>query len=100
SPALAALLLKPRAKGSYEALPRLSFLIAGAWAGYQFLGEGLGLLAGKLPPGQAAQVQALVGWWTPWVGAALGLLAGWAVSRPLNWLLGWVFGTFNDWFNY
>src|SRR3989449_824812 len=34
SPALAALLLKPRAKGTYEALPRLSFVLVGAFVGY------------------------------------------------------------------
>src|SRR5437867_9962917 len=34
SPALAALLLKPRAKGTYQALPRMSFVLLGAWAAY------------------------------------------------------------------
>src|SRR5262249_1454664 len=34
SPALSALLLKHRTKGVYQALPRLAFVIAGAWLGY------------------------------------------------------------------
>ncbi len=38
SPALAAMLLKPRRKGHYEALPWPAFLIIGAWAGFKYLG--------------------------------------------------------------
>src|SRR5438309_677499 len=34
SPALAALLLKPRVKGTYQALPRPMFVLVGAWLGY------------------------------------------------------------------
>src|SRR5437868_9305704 len=34
SPALSALLLKPRAKGTYEALPRLAIVLLAAAAGY------------------------------------------------------------------
>src|SRR6185295_14198956 len=34
SSALAALLLKPRAKGAYQALPRISFVLLGAWGVY------------------------------------------------------------------
>ena len=41
SPALAALLLRPRQKGVYQALPRLAFVAIGCWAGVQ--------LAGALP---------------------------------------------------
>ncbi len=35
SPALAALLLRPRKKGVYQALPLLAFLVAGGWLGWQ-----------------------------------------------------------------
>src|SRR5262249_44797186 len=38
SPALAALLLKPRRKGVYQTLPWPAFLILGCWAGYTRLG--------------------------------------------------------------
>ena len=38
SPALAAMLLKPRRKGHYDALPWPAFLIIGAWAGFKYLG--------------------------------------------------------------
>src|SRR5207244_6559604 len=39
SPALCALLLRPRGKGSYEALPRFSFVVAGGLLGWLFLGS-------------------------------------------------------------
>src|SRR5579884_1457964 len=38
SPALAALLLRPRTKGVYQALPWPAFVVAGGWAGYALLG--------------------------------------------------------------
>ena len=38
SPALAAMLLQPRVKGQYQALPRLAFVALGAWQGYVRLG--------------------------------------------------------------
>ena len=38
SPALAAMLLRPRKKGHYETLPWPAFLIMGAWAGFKYLG--------------------------------------------------------------
>ena len=41
SPALSALLLKPRQKGSYEALPWFAFVVWAAGLGYAFLGPHL-----------------------------------------------------------
>ena len=41
SPALAAMLLRPRQKGDYQALPRLAFVALGAWEGYVWLGPHL-----------------------------------------------------------
>src|SRR5205807_8140791 len=37
SPALSALLLKSRDKATSEALPRFAFLLAGSWAGWEWL---------------------------------------------------------------
>ena len=37
SPALAALLLRPREKGVYQALPRIAFLALGGWLGWEYL---------------------------------------------------------------
>jgi multidrug efflux pump len=99
SPALAALLLKPQDKGGVvrRPLPRLAFALAGAWAGYAYLGP---WLAGVIPPalaahlGDAAEVAALA------AGVATALVAGWFVGRPLNWLLGWFFWGFNAAFDF
>src|SRR4051812_22476926 len=64
SPALAALLLRPREKGHFEPLPWFTFLPMGAWLGHKFLG----------------------GWVMRWVGGAvLGLPAG---ELP-SWLTVW-----------
>ena len=41
SPALAALLLRPRQKGVFQALPWPAFVAAGGWAGYALLGPEL-----------------------------------------------------------
>ena len=38
SPALAAILLKPKNKGSYQALPVLAIVALGCWLGYARLG--------------------------------------------------------------
>ena len=45
SPALAALLLKPRQKGVFQALPWPAFVGIGGWAGYALLGPYIGALA-------------------------------------------------------
>src|SRR5205085_2674947 len=37
SPALAALLLRPRTRGVSEVLPRVAFVLLGGWLGYEYL---------------------------------------------------------------
>jgi multidrug efflux pump subunit AcrB len=97
SPALSALLLRPRNKGAAPPLPRLAFPLAGAWLGWELLAprlaEGLGHLA--LPPSAAE-----LSWLAPVSAAVAGALAGWLVSRPLNWVLGLLFRGFNAGFNW
>jgi multidrug efflux pump len=68
SPALTAVLLRPRTNGAAEVLPRLFYVVVG------------GLLA----------------YWsfTPWI-ALIGCAAGWLVARPVNFLLGVFFRLFN-----
>jgi multidrug efflux pump len=106
SPALAALLLRPRQHHTHEALPRFAFLLLGCFAGYSWLpghlmqhGQSpslhadvsLGALLASIahvlhvPPERAAEGAA----------AVIGGLAGWAVSRPANWLLSIFFTLFN-----
>jgi multidrug efflux pump subunit AcrB len=94
SPALAALLLRPRVKGVFQALPWPAFVAAGGWAGYAFLGPQLL----KLAPISG------LGFESPWIsldfaagllGMTLGALAGYSVSGVLNRLFGWTFYLFN-----
>src|SRR5262249_22585181 len=106
SPALAAMLLKPRRKGVYQALPWPAFLALGAWAGYLWLGPYLlahgadsARWAGTAPASYVLDLARAMG--LPperaagLAGAFLGALAGWAAGRPLNQLLGRIFDLFN-----
>ncbi len=76
SPALCALLLKPREAGKYEALPRWAFVLIGGWLGYElaylpaaapFFGR-----VAALAPNVPDVMQAL-----PWVAALVGAVVGW-----------------------
>jgi multidrug efflux pump len=90
SPALAAILLKPRKKGQFEALPRLAFMLAGAYLGY-WLGKSPAL---ALPTVSFLSPEIVR--WVPAVAlAALGFGVGWLLGRPLNWVLGECFQWFN-----
>ena len=106
SPALSAMLLRPRQKGDYQALPRVAFLALGAWAGFVWLGPYL--LPFVKTSGLASKVVAAgilpdLGWKAvqdPKIASGLagGLIAGligWVISRPLNQGLGWFFDLFN-----
>jgi len=97
SPALSALLLRPRQKGVYQALPVLAFVGLGVWAGYAWIGPvvspwALARVPLDLPPA-----------WEPWVGPVIGVLlgafVGWLVSSVLNRVLGWCFYLFNKGFD-
>jgi multidrug efflux pump len=106
SPALAAMLLKPRRKGHYDALPWPAFMIIGAWAGFKYLGpmatehvRSSMLTAGATPlvtmvdlarnmgvePGTAAVCAA----------SLLGAIVLLCLSKPLNWVCGAGFELFN-----
>jgi multidrug efflux pump len=82
SPALAALLLRPRQQGRSEALPRLAFVVLGAWLAWKWLAP--------MP-----QVQDYLGQWASWAAVLAGAVAGLLAGRPLNSLLGWFFRLFN-----
>jgi len=90
SPALAALLLKPREKHSAPPLPWPAFVIAGGWLGWQFLAP---QMVHRLTP---------EGFWLgamPYVAAAIGAIGGGVISWPLNRLLALLFAAFNKLFN-
>ncbi|MGO9920261.1 MAG: efflux RND transporter permease subunit, partial [Isosphaeraceae bacterium] len=106
SPALAAMLLRPRRPGVYETLPRVAFLFLGCLAGYMWLPgtlldqEGSSayladtsvatFFCGTAQAFGLAPQRAAEG-----AGVILGGLLGWALSRPLNRVLGIFFGLFN-----
>jgi multidrug efflux pump len=88
SPALSALLLRSRDKGSSEAMPRLAFVLAGGWLGWIWLKP---LLESYTP---------LPEWPAAAVALSLALAAGWFAGPLLNFVIGAVFRGFNigfDW---
>jgi multidrug efflux pump len=87
SPALSALLLKPRNKQSAPPLPWPLYPVIGGLVGYLTLPD---LLSGRWP--LLAEVP-------PWAPAVVvGVLAGALLAAPLNLGLGWFFRRFNDGF--
>src|SRR5262249_1286765 len=104
SPALTALLLKPRTKGSTTPpLPRVAFRLAGAWLCGQFLSPWLAPWIERgvehLPPNLAAELQPNSFGIAGIVMILVGGVAGRVVGDPLNRILGWCFRTFNAGFD-
>ena len=94
SPALAALLLRPKTAQSARApLPVLAYIALGGYLGWAYLSP---LLAPRF-------AQAMHGggpWWSAQAaGLAAGAVAGWLVSWPMNRVLGAFFVLFNAAFN-
>ncbi len=99
SPALCALLLKPRQAGRYEALPRLALVLIFGWLGY-ILGASprtLDLLRGWLPSATGAAYFPVA---LPWASAAVLAVVGWFLAPLINFGLGWTFRMFNLGFKY
>ncbi len=94
SPALSAVLLRPREAGRSEVLPRVLYAAVGGWMAYQSLTPWLAVCIQDLSLLSAAIAEALL-WAAPWVAALGGAAMGWLLGRPMNWLLGWLFGWFN-----
>jgi multidrug efflux pump subunit AcrB len=86
SPALSALLLKPKGHGKHgEVLPPFAYVLLGGYLGWQWLSPWLtGRPGNTLGP---AQVQA--------VATAAGAVAGWVLHKPLNRVLSVTFSAFN-----
>jgi multidrug efflux pump len=109
SPALSAILLRPRARGTFEALPWFAFIPIGAWVGHK-LGLHWGTVwtqgltawaAGKgLVPADFQAPPALVLWWPVVAGGLAAGVVGLILGRPLNWLLGLTFRAFNKGFDF
>jgi multidrug efflux pump subunit AcrB len=112
SPALTALLLKPkpvgqtrlsgrqtsqtRVSGPPEVLPRLAFVLIGGWLSWRYLTPILTTPLKDLPDIDPSQSSSLLVSWSPGLLVAfIGAVAGWVLSPPLNRLLGWLFRGFN-----
>ena len=102
SPALAAILLRSRKKGSFEALPWLAYPPIGAWIGHKIgLHWLISVLAALHLHPSPTVANALGQWWAPIAFGALAMtMVGLVLSRPLNFLLGWSFRQFNCAFDY
>lgn len=97
SPALAAILLRPRQKGVYDALPRIAFAIAGGWLAWKFLP---GIVEAQIYPITFEVGWLHSQWFMPTICTIVGCVAGWFLGKPLNVALGWSFHIFNlgfDW---
>jgi multidrug efflux pump subunit AcrB len=82
SPALAAILLRPRKRGTYEPLPRLAFLLVGGGLGYW---AAVRWLAPELPQGALPVVGSVTYQQAaPWTAAVSLGLAACILAGPLN----------------
>ncbi len=90
SPALAAILLKPRAKGEYVGLPAVVFAGVGVWVSTHLRLPILHWCEANLDVDQPDVLA--------WAVLPIGAVVGWLLASPLNKLLGWFFAGFNRMF--
>ena len=100
SPALAALLLRPKGHGgSATALPRLFYSVTGALAAWQFLTPKLEPVLKRIPVQQLGvpTIQKVVAnpLFVEGLAIVLGLVAGWIIGKIIDRLLVGFFGLFN-----
>jgi multidrug efflux pump len=97
SPALTAMLLRPRGKDAAPPLPHLAFPLAGGLAAYFFaapwLHDQLGRLLADFP--DMAYLARDQEWLVPALAIGIGVVAAWFLGKPLNLLLKWIFHGFN-----
>ncbi|HVX11494.1 MAG TPA: multidrug efflux RND transporter permease subunit [Pirellulales bacterium] len=92
SPALAALLLRPRTAGARDVLPKPAYAVAGAAAGFLWLAPWLISLAGRLPSAKVSGVLSPIALTS--LAILVGAVAGWFLARPINWALTRFFALF------
>jgi len=95
SPALTALLLRSRNKETAPPLPTFIFPVIGGWLGWELLAPRVMNLLTEAPASMLAYVRQAPAWAVPATSALVCAAAGWAVSRPLNYLLRRFFQAFN-----
>jgi len=99
SPALAALLLRPKDKSRNEALPKPAFVLLGGWAGAELLAPWVAKIPG-LSQAIAKASSPTVAEWATWsLGVVAGAILFGIFAGVLNWILGRVFALFNAGFN-
>ena len=78
SPALSAVLLRPRGKTGHEVLPKLLYVVVGGWLAWRMLAPWLVRIEGltALPPGLVPYLVAAAPWAAAVAGAVAGGLAG------------------------
>jgi multidrug efflux pump len=86
SPALTAVLLRPRGKDTAPPLPRLAFALVGGWLGWELVGPWLDAYVQDVRGGE---------WIWPAAGAGVAAILGWCVGGQLNRLLAIFFRAFN-----
>jgi multidrug efflux pump len=101
SPALSALLLRPRQLGHFEPLPWFVFPPFGAWLGYKLISHHwVAAVAAALNLHLSPEALASLSLWgSIAAGAALATLVGVLMGRPANALLGASFRLFNQGFD-
>ncbi|HLJ95578.1 MAG TPA: efflux RND transporter permease subunit [Gemmataceae bacterium] len=96
SPALSALLLRPRVKGKIEPLPWFVFLPLGAWLGHKFGGHGIAPALAAVGISSVPELGDALRLWGPIVaGGMAAALVALILGRPLNFLLGGFFRLFD-----
>jgi multidrug efflux pump subunit AcrB len=95
SPALTALLLRPREKGAAPPLPRFVVPLMTGWLGWAYAGPWLATLLLTRGNEPIVAITRDKAWLAPAAAAALLAVMGWIVSRRVNALLGASFQLFN-----
>ncbi len=96
SPALAALLLKPRQKGNYETLPRFTFVLAGVWLAWMYVTP---VILEAIHAATGIDPATIPSWLPPLATGLAGGAVSWMLRKPLNVGLGWSFARFNEAFD-
>jgi multidrug efflux pump subunit AcrB len=98
SPALSAILLRPRAQeeAAHEVLPGWAYPAAGFWLGYELFAPLAKVVSAQWPAlADGLSLPAAI-----WIAAFATALVGWLFRGALNRGVSWAFGRFNRGFNY
>jgi multidrug efflux pump subunit AcrB len=98
SPALAALLLRPRDKNAAPPLPRLAYLALGGWLGWEYGARWLTVALSRIDTWLPHGLTPALATAAPWIGLVLGAATCWLVGGMANRLLGWLFRSFHHGF--